>query len=228
MNRCNRKCRKRIKITRNPVSHVHNVSLTGSTRRTSYIANVNYASRQGIVKKSGFETFRGRIEVTQRLFNDKVKLRFGLLGRSDRRNATTTGGAYSQATRRNPTEPVKNEDGTWYENLSKFEYENPVALIEESEGNYKNTQLRYNLSLVYNPIRDLTLQANYSYNRNNQTHGYGETHNHISAKRDGRDGWAQVDAGIWIEKLFEITAQYNAIFNQNKLTVLLGYSYNEK
>ena len=214
-------------ITRNPVSHVHNLSLTGSTRRTSYIANVNYASRQGIVKKSGFETFRGRIEVTQRLFDDKVKLRFGLLGRSDYRNATTTGGAYSQATRRNPTEPVKNEDGSWYENLSKFEYENPMALIEESDGNYKNTQLRYNLAVIYNPIRDLTLQANYSYNRTNQIHGYGETHNHISAKRDGRDGWAQVDAALWIEKLFEITAQYNAIFNENKLTALVGYSYNE-
>ncbi len=214
-------------ITRNPVSHVHNLSLTGSSRRTSYIANINYSSRQGIVKKSGFETFRGRIEVTQRLFDDKVKIRFGILGRSDYRNATTTGGAYSQATRRNPTEPVKSEDGSWYENLSKFEYENPVALIEESEGNYKNTQLRYNLALTYNPIRDLTLQANYSYNRNNQTHGYSETHNHISSRRDGRDGWAQVDAGIWIEKLFEITAQYNAIFNQNKLTALVGYSYNE-
>lgn len=57
-----------------------------------------------------FENFRARIEVTQRLFDDKVRLRFGLLGRSDWRESTVNGGsfrgvAYSQATRRNPTEP---------------------------------------------------------------------------------------------------------------------------
>lgn len=129
-------------ITRTPISHVHNISMSGGTGRSNYVANVNYASRQGIMKRSNFETFRGRIEVTQRMFDDKVRLRFGLLGRSDWRESTVNGGsfrgvAYSQATRRNPTEPVKNEDGTWYENLSKFEYENPVALLTECDGDVK-------------------------------------------------------------------------------------------
>lgn len=219
-------------ITRTPVSHVHNLSLSGGTSRANYIANVNYASRQGIMKRSNFENFRARIEVTQRLFDDKVRLRFGLLGRSDWRESTVSGGsfrgvAYSQATRRNPTEPVRNEDGSWYENLSKFEYENPVALLTEADGDVKNTQLRYNAGITYNPIRDLTLQANYSYNRFVMNRGYSETLNHISARRDGYKGWSSVGSSISVEKLLELTAQYDASIGRNKFTILGGYSYNE-
>lgn len=219
-------------ITRTPISHVHNISMSGGTGRSNYVANVNYASRQGIMKRSNFETFRGRIEVTQRMFDDKVRLRFGLLGRSDWRESTVNGGsfrgvAYSQATRRNPTEPVKNEDGTWYENLSKFEYENPVALLTECDGDVKNTHYQYIAGLTYNPIRDLTLQANYSYSRFLSNRGYSETLNHISARRDGYNGWSSIGSSIAIEKLLEITAQYNGSFGRNKFTVLGGYSYNE-
>ncbi len=206
--------------------------MSGGTGRSNYVANVNYASRQGIMKRSNFETFRGRIEVTQRMFDDKVRLRFGLLGRSDWRESTVNGGsfrgvAYSQATRRNPTEPVKNEDGTWYENLSKFEYENPVALLTECDGDVKNTHYQYIAGLTYNPIRDLTLQANYSYSRFLSNRGYSETLNHISARRDGYNGWSSIGSSIAIEKLLEITAQYNGSFGRNKFTVLGGYSYNE-
>ena len=34
-------------ISRTPVSHVHNLSLMGGNSKTNYIANLNYASRQG-------------------------------------------------------------------------------------------------------------------------------------------------------------------------------------
>lgn len=219
-------------ITRTPVSHVHNVSLTGGTSRSNYVANLNYASRQGIMKRSNFENLRARIEVTQRLFDDKVRLRLGLLGRSDWRESTVNGGsfrgvAYSQATRRNPTEPVRNEDGTWYENLSKFEYENPVALLTECDGDVKNTHFQWIAGVTYNPVRDVTLQANYSYSRFTSNRGYSETLNHISARRDGYNGWSSVGSSISIEKLLEVTAQYDGSFGANKFTVLGGYSYNE-
>ena len=219
-------------ISRTPVSHVHNLSLMGGNSKTNYIANLNYASRQGIMKKSDFESFQGRIEVTHRMFDDKLKLKFGLFGKKNQMESTTSGGSfrgwvYGQATRRNPTDPVRNEDGTWNENVSKFEYENPLALLYEAEGNVKKTQLRYNGSIVYNPIKDLTLSAVFSYIRDNMNRGYGETLNHISALRDGLAGWSSVGAYTKMEKLMELTAQYNKEIDAHKFSVLGGYSYNE-
>ena len=219
-------------ISRTPVSHVHNLSLMGGNSKTNYIANLNYASRQGIMKKSDFESFQGRIEVTHRMFDDKLKLKFGLFGKKNQMESTTSGGSfrgwvYGQATRRNPTDPVRNEDGTWNENVSKFEYENPLALLYEAEGNVKKTQLRYNGNIVYNPTKDLTLSAVFSYIRDNMNRGYGETLNHISALRDGLAGWSSVGAYTKMEKLMELTAQYNKEIGAHKFSVLGGYSYNE-
>lgn len=219
-------------ISRTPISHVHNLSLMGGNSKTNYIANLNYASRQGIMKKSDFESLQGRIEVTHRMFDDKLKLKFGLFGKKNQMESTTSGGSfrgwvYGQATRRNPTDPVRNEDGTWNENVSKFEYENPLALLYEAEGNVKKTQLRYNGNIVYNPIKDLTLSAVFSYIRDNMNRGYGETLSHISALRDGLAGWSSVGAYTKMEKLMELTAQYNKEIGAHKFSVLGGYSYNE-
>lgn len=219
-------------ISRTPVTHVHNLSLMGGNSKTNYIANLNYSDRQGIMKKSNFDNFQGRIEITHRMFDDKLKIKFDLFGKKNQMESTTNGGSfrgwiYGQATRRNPTEPVRNEDGSWFENVSKFEYENPMALLNEADGNVKRVELRYNGNITYNPIKNLTINALFSYSRLNMTRGYSETLNHISAIRDGLDGWSSVGAYTDMEKMMEITAQYNKTISDHKFSILGGYSYNE-
>lgn len=220
-------------ITRTPISHVHNLSIQGGNSKTSYIANLNYASQQGIMLKSNYDTFRGRLEITHRMFDDKLRIKFGIFGKQGQYESTTNGNsfrgvAYSQATRRNPTDPVRNEDGSWNENLSKFEYENPVGLLEECDGNVKKTELRFNGNVVYNPIKDLTLTGLISYTRENMNRGYEESMNHISATRDGFAGWSSVGAYTKMEKILELTAQYNKKISVHNFSILGGYSYNEQ
>ncbi len=220
-------------ITRTPFTHVHNLSFQGGNSTTNYIANINYSSRQGIMLKSNREGFQGRTEITHRMFNDKLQIRIGILGKKIQNASTGSGGSfngytYRQATLRNPTEPIKNEDGSWYERINKFEYENPVARLEECYGNVKNTEIQFNGNVIYTPTEELTFTGIMSYNRRNRNHGYSETKNHISALRDGRDGWSSVGANTRMEKLAEITAQYSKNYNSgHKFSVLGGYSYNE-
>ena len=45
-------------------------------------------------KKSDFESFQGRIEVTHRMFDDKLKLKFGLFGKKNQMESTTSGGSF--------------------------------------------------------------------------------------------------------------------------------------
>lgn len=219
-------------ITRTPLTHVHNLSLQGGNSSTSYIANLNYKSGQGIMLKSGIESFQGRIEILHKMFDGKLQLKFGMIGKKNQFSSTSSAGsfngyAYRQAILRNPTDPVKNEDGTWYENLNKFEYENPVARLEESTGNVKNTEMRYLGNIIYNPLKDLKLTAMMSYVRSNRNHGYSESLEHISALRDGYFGWSSVGANTRMEKLFELTALYSKSIKDHKFSVLGGYSYNE-
>lgn len=219
-------------VTRVPVSHVHNISAMGGNTQTNYIANFNISEREGIMKRSNFENYQGRIEINHRLFDNKLKIKYGLLGRYNTSINTGSGGydgwIYGQATRRNPTEPVKNPDGTWYENVSKFEYENPLAKIYETDGNRKRSSLRFNANAIYNPIDDLTISVIGSYRRDNTNNGYNETLSHIASLRDGLSGWATVSANTSMEKMLEITAQYKHDIKDHKFTVLGGYSYNEQ
>lgn len=219
-------------ITRTPFTHVHNLSLQGGGSSTSYVANLNYNSSEGIMLKSGRETIQGRIEISHRMFDDKLQLKFGLLAKKNQFSSTNNAGSfngytYRQAILRNPTDPVRNEDGSWHENTGHFEYENPVARLMESYGNVKNTEMRYNGSLIYDPFKDLKLTAIVAYTRENRNHGYSETLNHISNLRDGLNGWSSVGAYTKMEKLLELTALYSKTLNDHKFSILGGYSYME-
>lgn len=214
-------------ITTTPIIHVHNLSLQGGTNQTSYIANLNYNSQEGVFIESNNKTFRGRIEVNHKMFNDKLKLRLSVLGRESYTQGNFTNWVYYQALRRNPTDPIGNADGTWHENLNKLGYENPLPLLYEADGNTKTTEMRYVGALIYNPIKDLTLNANFSYRRQPSTNGNSTTLNHISNVRDNSGVNAWIGGYTDTEKLMELTGTYERNIGKNKITILGGYSYIE-
>ena len=219
-------------ITRTPFTHVHNLTFQGGTATTNYIATANYNSSEGIMLKSANETFQGRIQVNHSMFDNKLQFKLGLSSKTNKFPSTSSAGSfngytYRQAILHNPTDPVMNADGSWYENLSKFEYENPVSRLMECTGDVKNTETRYNANVIFRPISDLTLTSVLSYVRSNRNHGYSETLNHISNLRDGLNGWSSVGANTYTEKLAEITALYNKTIADHKFSILGGYSYNE-
>lgn len=87
--------------------------------------------------------------------------------------------------------------------------------------------MRYNGNISYNPIKDLKLNALFSYVKSQQNGGYYETKNHISTLRDGRNGFAAVSANANTSKLMELTAQYSKEINDHSFNLLGGYSYQE-
>jgi len=70
-------------ITRTPFSNVHNLSFRGGNTTTNYIANINYNDTEGIMLKSDNKTLSGRIEVTHRLFDDKITIKARSLGKEE-------------------------------------------------------------------------------------------------------------------------------------------------
>ena len=217
-------------ITRTPFSHVHNLSFKGGTQKTNYVFILNYRNLQGIFKRSDKQEFQGRAEVNHNMFNDKLLLNFSIIGNQTGYTSTSDGGSfntycYRQALIHNPTEPVKNSDGSWYENTGIFEYDNPVARIYECDGKQNITQLRVNANITFNPIQELSFKALLSYDKTHQYGGYYETKNHISTLRDGRNGYAATGANTDMTKLLEITAQFRKTFGDHNLSVLAGYSY---
>lgn len=219
-------------ITRTGLSHVHNISFKGGNAQTNYIFNVNYRNLQGIFKRSDKEEFQGRAEVNHSMFDDKLRFNFQLLGNQTGYTATSDGGSFNtyswrQALIHNPTEPIKNADGSWHENTGIFNYDNPVSRIYECDGEQKISQTRFSSNITLTPIKELTFNALFSYDKINQEGGYYETKKHISNVRDGMNGYASTGGSSTVTKLVELTAQFHRNFGDHTIQALAGYSYQE-
>lgn len=217
-------------ILRTGFSHVHNASFKGGNLATSYIFNLNYRELQGIFHKSDKQEFQGRAEVNHSMFDDKLHLNFQLLANKRGYTSTRDGGSFDtyswrQAMIHNPTEPIKNEDGTWKENTGIFNYDNPLARIYESDGRQDVQQTRISSNISFNPVKELSLNALLSYDRISQTGGYYETKQHISNVRDGRNGYATTGSSNNTTKLLELTAQFRKTIHAHTVQALVGYSY---
>lgn len=219
--------------TRTPLTQVHNLTIRGGNATTNYLASANYRALQGIFRKSDNNTFSGRIDINHSMLDDKLKLNVGLLNQTNNYTRNNNGGnsfngwIYRQTVIRNPTEPVRNADGDFYEQTGNFDYENPLALLYESDGEAKNVNSRMNATLTYRPINNLKLSALFSYARFNGNKGYAETKKHISNIKSGVNGFASMASDLSIDRLTEWTAEYSKSFNAHHFTLLGGYGYQE-
>lgn len=219
-------------ISQTPLTHVHNLTFRGGNNKTNYLANINYRSLEGIFKKSDNRTFTGRVDINHSMLDDKLRINVGILNSHNK--YTTTGDGlsfngytYRQALIRNPTAPVYDSTGNWHEQTGLFNYENPLARLFESSGLNTRQNSRMNGTLTLLPVEGLKLSALFSYTRYNEERGYSESKKHISNLRDGRNGYASVGSEQSIDRLMELTAQYNANTGKHRFTVLGGYSYQE-
>jgi TonB-linked SusC/RagA family outer membrane protein len=213
-------------ITRTPFSQDHNLTIRGGNSTTNYLASLNYNNAQGMFLKSYNQLFSGRFDMNHSMFNNKLKINVNAFSSSRKLNGFNTG-QYLQALRQNPTAPVKNPDGTWFQELTKFEYQSPVSDLMESDGQTNEVLTRFNGSLAYTPVKGLKLSALFSYSKWMQEYGYAETKQHVSTLRDNRNGYAREGGAGSIDRLTELTAEYSRSFSNHNLSLLGGYSYQE-
>ncbi len=218
-------------ITRDAVSHVHNLIFRGGSKNTNLTASLNYKNNQGIFIQSDNEKYTGRIDINHNMFDNKLKANIGIIA-SEQKYWTGGDGysfntyVYRQAIIRNPTEPIKNDDGSWYERDVYF-YDNPVGYIKESEGENRYRNMRFTGSLVYSPIADLDIKGLYARKGNSNIRGYYQTHNHVSTTKYGSDGYASRGTDDYVGNYTEFSASYKKSIGDHRFSALAGYNYED-
>lgn len=219
-------------ITHTPLSQVYNISLRGGSKTTNYVASFDYRKLEGIIKRFDNHIIYPRIEITHRMFNNKLKLNASVSGYKQKHfdgsdGGGYRGGIYESALKYNPTEPVKDENGVWTEKAN-MEYFNPANLLWEMEGENTNTNLKMFANVIFSPIAGLDIKLLGSNSTTNQTRGYYETAQNTFSIRNGRTGYASRGASKVEERLYELTAQYQKRFkDKHNITLLGGYSWIE-
>lgn len=219
-------------ITRTPLSHSHNLTIRGGNHQTNFLASANYKSTEGIFLKSDNRISNIRADINHLLFDGKVRININATTRFNKYTTTGDGYGFNGYTYRmaniyNPTAPLKNEDGSWYEEVGGFNYDNPVARIKESDGRNSTQFSRVNGSVSYEPVKGLILKSLVSYSKFDESRGYAETKNHISTLRYGLNGFASTGSTESVDRLLDLTAEYNKTMQKHNVGILVGYSYRD-
>ncbi len=217
-------------VQRTGFTHNHNLSISGGNKSTSYNASVNYIEQDGIIKGVGNNIFTVRSYVETKTLKDRLTIAAGLNGnirnewgvpRNDQGRSV-----YNAMYYYSPLVPVKNEDGTWYEDMSISQNINPLSMIyeDQSRATFKRIQATGKASLKI--IDGLLLNANFSYE--NQNYNYKDYSSHQS-QTNQRGGETSRNTTEDIKKLMEIYANYDKTFKEaHTLNLLAGYSWEEQ
>lgn len=123
-------------ILQTAVSNSHSITYSGGTETSDYTASLNYSEQEGLIITNKLQNFGGRLRVNQRFLQDRVNVGVNLL--ADRQNtdyvpvannhSTNLGDMLTNALTQNPTQPIYNPDGSFYEITE--EGMNPVQVPE--------------------------------------------------------------------------------------------------
>jgi TonB-dependent starch-binding outer membrane protein SusC len=217
-------------IYRIGVSNSTNLSLSGGNASSSYFGSVTQANWQGVMRGTEKERTTARLNVTHKAMDDRLVFSGNLITSFEKNDYENYGGwdksdIIYQAISRNPTDPVYNEDGTYYQTSRVFNYENPIAIINEITNKRDAKRMLGNLKTDYEILPGFVGSLNLGYIRNDHNTDYFRPANLYSSADNGfgRKGYENNT-----QKLMEITGTYIKVFNKvHHLEALGGYSWQE-
>lgn len=223
----------------------HNLSLSGGTEHSSYSASLNYLQKQGILRHSDLKRVIGRLSLEQYALNDK--LRFGLTLDNSSSNANDVpyrNTVLLQSALYLPVSPVKNSDGTYFENFTKTNYYNPVAMMDNSYANNKYNTTLGNFTIQAKLPFDLTYDMSLSYQKASFLYGsyldkyFTNNYNNMYDNPDpttyghglqtfGTNGQAYRASYQSQSTIFENYVTWNRKFGDHSVNAVVGYSWQQ-
>ncbi len=216
-------------IYRMGVSYSTNLSINGGNDKTNYVASVTRANWEGVMKGTSKDRTSVRMNINHKAFNDRLTISGGIIAsfeNNDYENYSGWGNEdiIYQALSRNPTDPVYNADGTYYQSTRVFGYQNPLSIINKVTNIRAANQFLGNFKADFEILDGLVAHANLAYMRDDNKSDYFRPAGLLAG---GDNGYGRKQYDNSIQKLMELTATYNKEIGFHNISLLGGYSYQE-
>ena len=213
-------------IFRTSTSHNQNLSYSKSHDNGAYIATIGFGNQYGIVENSNMERLTGRVNLNHRFLDDRLRLTFqGSISRVNDNIAPTGGtagyrgdilGAAFSANPTWPNDPDYN-GGTLV---------NPANLLAYTQGTTNTNRFLANASLEYDLTDDLKAKVTVGIDQSDSENFSISSGNLLGLASgiagNGRGAYNVVEVR---NELAEGTVTYNKEYENSKLEVLGGFSY---
>jgi len=217
-------------VTRTPISHKHNLAISGGSDKFSHRTVINVEQNQGILKNNNANKYLFKTNVRQQALQGWLNFDVNLSYVKRKYNGARTG-IFRQAFLHNPTEPIYDEanvaKGGYFTQTESMDYYNPVAMLNERESytDIDNIGVNGRVTLNILPVKGLKWDNFVSYgveryeNRDYRTRYYpGEA---------GSSGVAEISNSTSSDIQYESTVQYSNVFGDHHLQAVAGYSFQQ-
>jgi len=226
-------------VTRTGITNVHNFAASGGVDNTSYRISANIRNVDGILENSGFDQFNARANFSTKILNDKLSITFNT-AYTKRESEFGFYEGLRYGVLFNPTAPIFGADspfqfnsdqfGGYFEALGLFDSFNPVSIITQNYNRGIQSTFNYGIKLKTDITESISAVAIFSEQQiavNNRQ--YYPTTSHFrggaaNTTRKGRADFYDQDANL---KLFEAYGTYTGDYDNSRLTLTAGYSYQE-
>lgn len=218
-------------LTRNGLTQNHTLAFGGGSNGFNYRASVSAILQTGIVIKSNYKNYIGRIQATQKALDDKLTLTMNLNNGINNTNYSPTGVGRASFTSNlisnvyvtRPTDPVYNANGTYYSDPDVFQYINPYAVsntvVNQNQVNNLFGSLRADLKLY----KGLSAGWFGSWRKVDGNSGYYLPAASTVAAAIDNQGIANINNYHNDEKLMDISLNYKEDFGAHHIDAIAVY-----
>ncbi|MDI5897160.1 SusC/RagA family TonB-linked outer membrane protein [Flavobacterium yafengii] len=205
-------------ITRTAFSQKHNLNLSGGADNLTYFASIGHQDQQGILKNSELKKLSGRINLTQKMFNNRLKIDLNLNATNTKSERPAIESLIGTALSLNPTYPAYDENGAPSIFADVF---NPLIRLNLYEDLTNTNRIIANISPSFEIIKGLDYKLNLGVDNSNSDRDIQNRPSTLP-QQDGR-----LDSYYISNKnnLIENYITYNFDLGENNFSLLAGHSY---
>lgn len=149
-------------ITRVAPFQQYGLSVTGSTKSTSYFSSLGYMDNQGVIIDSGMKRINGQFTISHK-FNKVVRLRYSMnaMYRKNNNNKATMGGTspWNGVIYMSPVLDITSTVNDLYDYGRGTKFNNPYICIQQMT-NYRETfSNNHSLTLELTPVKGLLIKS---------------------------------------------------------------------
>lgn len=219
-------------VFRTAITQNYALGLSGGGENNTYNASFGYLDQEGIVYNSGIKKLNGSLKVTQKAFNNRLLLTASLVASkqedsrvpiSEANGSGYEGDLIITALKSNPTFPIFNTDGTYYQH--SLDQRNAVAMMNLVDDKVNTLRVLANASAEFEIIKGLKYKLNVGMDRANVERRVNQNKQltYLSTK-----GEANINGIIANNMLIENYITYlTKIGQDHSFNFLLGHSYQD-
>jgi TonB-dependent starch-binding outer membrane protein SusC len=205
-------------VTRRAYTQNYNLSFGGGAERLTYYASLGVQSQAGILKTSQLDRYTGRINVSQRFFEDRVNLDMNLNATYTYNSRPPTESVIGAAINANPTQPARDADG----NPVRYQAgTNPLLSLALNRDLTTINRVIGNITPSVRLIKNLVYKLNLGVDYSGATRDLESLPNAVPLQEGRLETVYNTNRNVLIENYLTYT-----LANQtHNLTALAGHSY---